>query len=123
MELRNLLLAKRLHCGQIEGNATDVFMMQAHLYAQPSVGTAYIEHGRILAEVKLVGERNEVASLYSGNCIYKLAQLCSVGIKLGEEFHVAACHILAFMLYLAAAKRVFNVIPKLVGPVVHHFEY
>src|SRR5947208_8622086 len=114
MELRNLLLAKRLHCGQIEGNATDAFMMQAHLYAQPSVGTAYIEHGRIPAEVKLVGQFNEVAGLYTGHRIYKLAQLCIIRIKLGEEFHVAAFLVLAFILYLAAAKRVFKVVPKLV---------
>src|SRR5439155_18837610 len=120
MELRNLLLAKRLHCGQIEGNATDAFMMQAHLYAQPSVGTAYIEHGRILAEVKLVGQCNEVAGLYTGHCIYKLAQFCVVCIKLGEVFHVATFLVLAFILYLAAAKPVSKSVPELGEPVVRH---
>src|SRR2546426_11680483 len=66
---------------------------------------------------------NEVAGLYTGHCIYKLAQLCIVCIKLGEEFHVAAFLVLAFILYLAAAKRVFKVVPKLVEPVIRHFEY
>src|SRR5205807_9501338 len=103
------LLAKRLHWWQIEGNTPEVLMMQAHLYAEPSVGTAYIEHGRILAEVKLVGQCNEVAGLYTGHCIYKLAQFCIVCIKLGEEFHVAVFLVLAFILYLAAAKPVSKV--------------
>ena len=103
MELSNLLFGKRLYRRQIKSNAPDVFMMQAHLYAQRSVGTAYIEHGRIFIEVKLFGQSNEVAGLYSRHGVYKLTQLCLVSIKLGEEFHVAVFVVLAFVLHPAAA--------------------
>src|SRR5437660_666337 len=98
-------------------------MVQAYLYAQPSIRAAHVQHSIILIEVKLAGQSYEITSLDTGHGIYKLVQLCFICIKFSKEVHIALFLPFSFVLRSACPQTFIQIAPELVQPVVAHLEY
>ena len=110
-------LRDRFHLRQIEGNAAEMRMCLRDFNAQQAGRATDVAERLELRKIELRRERLEVNSRETGHRAHELFEPRQLGVELLEHSLLA---VLDFVLRLAGAQGLGQVVPKLEQPRVEH---